>query len=501
MAITFQSRQGKWEVLMWIVPAIITTMVSTFMLALLYMYHFVQNGEKYFAILALGWLTCAGIVGVIEIIRDITSRKEMKKQLQYLATHDSLTGIPNRYYLEELLQRAIEDAKRGKTSALLFIDMDNFKLVNDTYGHAAGDEVLVSLTNILNGELRRGDILARLGGDEFAVLLEDVTVEDATLIAEKLRSVVDASELYLAVQKYSFNLSISIGIVLVDGALDSQKLLSYADTALYSAKEGGKNKVVLLKPREEMTARLSEVNDIISLIKGALRDDKFLLYYQPVVNMDDGNISHHEALIRLRGDDGGLISPVTFIPIAERFGLMSQIDRWVVKTSIKALQKYPDLNLFINLSGVSLGDDTLLEYIETKIFESAVNPKRMGFEITETAAIKELARAEHWINRLKNLGCLFALDDFGIGFSSFSYLNSLPVDYLKIDGTYVRNVDTEPTNRALVQAMNTVAHALGKKTVAECVESINIIEVLHELGIDCGQGYFLGKPSAVPLKN
>lgn len=432
---------------------------------------------------------------LLSVVRDITGRKRVEKQLQYLATHDSLTNIPNRYSLEENLGRVVAKAGRGENSALLLIDLDNFKMVNDTLGHAAGDELLISLTKILKNNLREGDLLARLGGDEFAVLLEGTTVDEAWIVAEKLRRVVEECELCLIMYRSCFNLSISIGFVMVDGTLDSQKVLSLVDTALYAAKEDGRNRVVFLQTGEDTTNKFSETNKLVGLIKNALKENRFVLFFQPVISVPDGKISHHEALIRLLDTDGEMIYPGKFIPVAERFGLMPQIDYWVVRSSLKALRKNPYLKLFVNLSGVSLGDEDLLEFIETNIRESRIDPSRIGFEITETAAVRDILRAERWIHRLKGIGCRFALDDFGIGFSSFTYLRVLPVDYLKIDGSYIRNLDTDSTHLALVQAMNAVAHTLGKKTVAEFVENEKILKILQELKIDCGQGYFLGEPS------
>lgn len=438
------------------------------------------------------------IVGAIETIRDITERNKMKEQLQYMATHDFLTSTPNRYSLEENIKRAVAKAKRGEGSAILLIDLDNFKLVNDTLGHAAGDELLVNIANILRSNLREGDLLARLGGDEFAVLLEGVSADDARAVAEKLRYVVDKEELCFTKYKTCLTLTISLGIVMIDGTLDSQKLLSFADAALYSAKEGGRNKVAFLQPDEAQVAELSETNQLVAMIKGAIRENRFKLFFQPVSRMSDGSIIHQEALIRMVDTNGELILPGRFIPVAEKYGLMSQIDRWVVRSAFSALQSYPELNLYVNLSGTTLGDDDLLRFIEEQLYETGIDSSRLGFEITETAAVKDFQRAEKWIGRLKKLGCRFALDDFGIGFSSFTYLRMLPVDYLKIDGSYIRNIDTDFTQRALTQAINTVAKSLGKGTIAEFVENESIYNILEELKIDCVQGYYIGEPSPIP---
>lgn len=432
-------------------------------------------------------------VGVI-MLEDITERKNFEHQLTYLATHDYLTGIPNRYSFEENLKRVVAIAKRGVKSALIFMDIDNFKLINDTKGHAAGDEILVKVVKILKSNIRTSDFLARLGGDEFAILLENVSLARAVLIAEKLRETVDRSDIYLPNHCLTHNISISVGVVIVDGTMDSQKLLSLADTALYVAKDSGRNRVSVINPNDYIIDKLSEVNEIISLIKKALKNNLFKLLYQPIFDIEKRKVLHFEALLRLIDKDGNLISPATFIPIAERFGLMPQIDQWVTQQAIKELEHYSNIKIFVNLSGSSLDNINLLNNIEKLINNSNIQPSRLGFEITETAVIKDLTMAEQWIKRLKQLGCQFALDDFGIGFSSFSYLKMLSVDYLKIDGTFVKNLDTEPTNVALVKAMKAVANSLGKKTIAEYIVNENVLKILKELNVEGGQGYYLGKP-------
>lgn len=437
------------------------------------------------------------ITGLVGVIIDITERKQMEERLQYLATHDSLTNIPNRYNLEGNLKRVVAKAKRGRIYFLLLIDLDNFKLVNDTLGHNAGDNVLITLVNILKSHLREEDLLARFGGDEFAILLEGATDEAGKTVAEKLRRIIEESNLCPITCDASYNLTISVGIVKIDGSLDYQKILSRADTALYVAKEKGRNKVIFVDSNIDINTRLTQTNEMVSLIKKTLKENKFVLYYQPIFSVD-GSIAHYEVLIRMKNDNGELIAPKDFIPVAERFGLMNQIDRWVIQASLITLQQYHDINLFVNLSGLSLEDDGLLEFIEARILESGVSTSRIGFEITETTAVKDFTRAEGWIKWLKRLGCQFALDDFGMGFSSFTYLRLLPVDYLKIDGSFVRNMDKDPIQRALIQAMNTVAHTLGKKTVAEFVESKDILDALKGLNVDLVQGYYLGKPTPLP---
>lgn len=332
--------------------------------------------------------------------------------------------------------------------------------------------------------MRDGDFLARLGGDEFAVLLEGISEQEAGVVAEKLRRAVCESELCFVTHRSRLNLSISIGIIMVNGTLDFQRCLSLADTALYAAKEGGRNRFAFAEPDGDPINRLTETNQLVGLIKSALQENRFMLYFQPVVRIGDGKIIHYEALIRLRDRQGQMISPGSFTPVAERFGLMPQIDLWVVQAALTTMRESPELRLFINLSGVTLGDEAVLGLIESKIHESGIEPSRIGFEITETAIVKNILRAEHWIRRLKGLGCLFSLDDFGTGFSSFSYLRILPVDYIKIDGSFVNNVDKEPVHQALIQAINNVAVTLGKKTIAEFVENEGILKELQALGVD-----------------
>lgn len=440
-----------------------------------------------------------GQPAVLAVARDITERKRIEERLQYLATHDSLTNIPNRYFLDQNLERAVEKAKRGVTSALLFIDIDNFKQINDSYGHVLGDEVLVKLASLLKNNLRAADFIARFGGDEFAILLEGATEKEAGLVAEKIRTIIDEGGLSISVNQITLHLTISVGVVMVDGSYDAHILLNFADTALYTAKEGGRNRVVFTIPNNDIPEKVSQTNQLISLIKNTLRENRFVLLFQPVYDIKKSTIIHHEAMVCLQEKNGGLILPDKFIPVSERFGMMPQIDFWVVKESIKTLHQYDDLKIFINLSGASLGDEKLLKQIESDIVNSGLESYRVGFQITETNAVKDLVKADRWIRHIKGLGCDFALVDFGIGFSSFSYLRMLPVDYLRIDGSFIRDIDTEPSYRAIVQAMNEVAHTLNKKTIAASVENENILNQLLEIGVDYAQGYHFGETAPYPV--
>lgn len=450
-------------------------------------------------IVSLVYCDSDGSPHVIGMVEDITSRKEAEDQLQYLANHDFLTQVPNRYALEKCLQHVVQGTRRGgETAALLLIGLDNFKLTNDILGHLAGDEILRNLVSLLQRHLKPGDYLARFAGDEFAVVLEGVTGEQAKQVAENLRTAVEQDEMCMVSTRNCFSMTISVGVVTVDGTLDAAKLLSHVDIALHYAKEQGRNRVILAKPNEDSLSDLSRINDMVNLIRLGLREDRFVLFFQPVVDVS-GQIIHHEVLLRLRDEADRLISPASFIPVAEQFGLMPQVDRWVVYQALQSLKRLPDLRLFVNLSGPSLGDEAILHFIEQEILASGVQAHRIGFEITETEAVRDFSRAERWINQLRELGCAFALDDFGIGFSSFNYLRLLPVDYVKLDGSYVRHIDQDATQLALVQAIHTVAQALGKKTIAEFVENEQILETLKRIGVHYAQGYFLGKPTPEPM--
>lgn len=440
------------------------------------------------------------ITHFISIQQDITERKHSEQQLSYLASHDPLTGLPNRNALEADLERVVVRARRGQASALLFLDLDNFKLVNDTMGHTAGDQVLVTLTQVLAHHLREGDLLARLGGDEFAVLLEGTDLAYARLIAERMLEAVDAH--HFTLEGRSFDLGLSIGLVPIDGQQSAPGLLAQAEIAMYTAKEQGRNRAVLYHPAEDSLTQLSEAHQWIRRIKDALREDRLLLHFQPVARLSDARIEHYEALIRMRGELGEIIPPSTFIPAAERFGLMPALDRWIVRQVIQTLHDHAETYLFMNLSGHSLADEALLHFIETELHRQDVRPERLGFEITETAAVQDLVRAERWIRQIKALGCRFALDDFGVGFTSFAYLRSLPVDQIKIDGSFIRTLDEDPSNRHIVQAMHTLARSLGKETVAEFVESDAVLQILREIGVTYGQGYYQGRAmSELPRTN
>jgi diguanylate cyclase (GGDEF)-like protein len=424
-----------------------------------------------------------------------SKRKKQEQQLSYLATHDSLTGLYNRRLLEHTLRKAVLHAKRGRKSSFVLMDLDNFKFVNDTLGHSVGDKVLMQLTDILKKQLRATDLLARLGGDEFGLLLDGMeNVEEAKVVAARMCQTVE--DYRFTYKNHSFHLGLSIGIVMIDGMTDPGALLSQADSAMYSAKKQGRNRVVVYSDRDHILNQLSEIGEWAIRIKDALAGNHFCLYFQPIVRLNDSKICHYEALVRLLDHNGALISPNKFIPAAEQFGLMPQLDRWVVKHAIQTLIEYPGIQLYINISSFSLADTSFLGFIEENMFQYGIGPGRLGFELTETAIVQDLNLAKLWIDRLKTLGCQFALDDFGTGFNSFLYLRHLPVDQLKLDGLFISNLAGDTTQRPLVQAMHQLARALGIETVAECVENKEIVTILKGIGVTYGQGYHLGRPAA-----
>jgi len=437
-----------------------------------------------------------------QVIRDISDRKRIEENLLYLASHDFLTRIPNRRVLEEAYMENFVLVNQNKMGALLLIDVDNFKFINDTFGHSTGDMVLIDLVTILKENLGKEDLLARLGGDEFCVLLEGVTPNDAKGIAEKLRRAIEEAEIFPRENKIPLKCTISIGVApFHNGALEFRYLISRADYALYQAKEEGRNRVCSISNEQLDANLLIETNNLMHLIKNALESEGIVLYFQPIMNIATGEIIHHEALMRIVTQTGEIIYPGKVIPIAERFGLMTQIDKRIMELSFEALEKYPNLKLFVNLSGASIGNEELLSFIEENLIIRGIEASRLGFEITETIAVKDFARADRWIRQLREMGCRFALDDFGIGFSSFSYLQYLSVDYVKIDGSYVHDLDKNYKNRALVQAMNTVARSLGKEVIAEFVENKSILNILEEDQISHAQGYYVGQPTPVPQSN
>ena len=380
---------------------------------------------------------------------------------------------------------------------LLYVDLDNFKFVNDTLGHAAGDILLMELAQILQGRLRQGDTLARFGGDEFTILLHSMAPDSLYTILQSYHGLFKG---YTFLQEDRvFDIRVSIGAVMITAESDSaSEVLAQADLACAMAKSRGRNTAHVFDPADRAKAKMVSDVSWSRKINEALTNDGFTLLFQPIVHIRDNKIAYHEVLLRMQSEDGGLIVPGLFLSQAERFGLIHAIDRWVVEHAIERLAELPQdagHRFAINLSGRAFEDDELLPLIRNTLKRTGLDPASLTFEITESAAISHIAHAREFIHNLKALNCRFALDDFGSGFSSYSYLKSLPADYLKIDGGFVEHLATDTLDQALVQSMNQVAHALGKETIAEFVEDRVSLELLRAYGVDYAQGYYLGRPA------
>ncbi len=432
------------------------------------------------------------------------ARRRAESAIQHLAFHDVLTGLVNRSEFERRLNRALVTAKRKRTQhALLYLDLDQFKVVNDTCGHAAGDELLKQIAIILHEQIRGRDTLARLGGDEFSVLLENCPLSKAETIAASLRKVVQGFRFIW--EDKVFVIGVSIGVVAIDHtSASTSELLSMADLACYAAKDRGRNRIQVYQEDDaELLKRLGEMN-WANRIDTALEQNQFQLYRQTIkaLNGAPKGLSHLELLLRLH-DGGEIIAPGAFIPAAERYQRMTAIDRWVITEAFAILSEgYFDADciITINLSGQSLSHEPLFDFVTKQLKKYAVAPERICFEITETAAIANFHTAIDFIRNIKRLGCHCALDDFGSGLSSFSYLKSLPVDYLKIDGSFICNMPHEPVDRSIVEAINKIGHDIGIKTIAEFVENKGIAKHLERIGVDYVQGYAIDRPTPVKKK-
>lgn len=445
------------------------------------------------------------VVGSVLIFRDVSKSHRLANRLTWQASHDELTQLINRREFERQLEGALESARNEEfVHCLCFMDLDKFKSVNDTCGHAAGDELLKQLADIFRSKVRSADLLARLGGDEFAIILTQCHLEPAIEVAEKIRRAVD--EFRFVWEGRSFQVGISIGLMIIDESSPNVgDVFVAADSACYAAKEAGRNRVnIYRQDDEEIVQRKGQTQWLVQL-QEALDQDRFQLNYQAIMPIQDTDgATHYEILLRMIDDKGNIVPPGAFIPAAERYQMMGKIDRWVIKNTFDWMDNYWEKNdkevFAINLSGQSIADTSLLDEIKEWIGQSSFDPKHLSFEITETAAISNLKVAQHFINDLKSLGCGFALDDFGSGLSSFGYLKNMPVDYLKIDGIFIRDIVSDPIDRAMVEAIHNVGRVLKLKTIAEFVENEDIIEILKEIGVDYAQGYCLDRPKPLPDK-
>lgn len=446
------------------------------------------------------------IVGAVVVFHDVSEIRRLTRQLAHQASHDSLTALLNRGEFERRLSECLEEARTGKHHHVLcYLDLDQFKVVNDTSGHAAGDELLRILAQRLQLAIRDGDVLARLGGDEFGILLRNCSTEHAMEIAQELCRLV--GEVRLEWEGRVFRVGVSAGLVpLGQDAGSLTDVLSAADTACYVAKDRGRNRVHLFQADDTALAQHHGQMQWVYRLKDALEDGRFRLYceeFVPLTSAADA-LQPFEILLRMVEKDGQEIAPMKFIPAAERYHLMPAVDRWVLARTFELLAKappsgtYPPRLFTINLSGQSLSDDSFLEYIVGLLEHSKLPPTSLCFEITETAAIAHLHRAMRLMTTLKEKGCRFALDDFGTGLSSFAYLRTLPVDFLKIDGSFLRNSLSDPIDYAMVDAINQVGQLMELRTVAEGVEQAVTLERVKKLGVDYAQGH--GLSMTLPLE-
>jgi diguanylate cyclase (GGDEF)-like protein/PAS domain S-box-containing protein len=437
------------------------------------------------------------------VCEDVTEAHDLSEQIAYQASHDALTGLANRCEFDKHIQEAVTMARTDSSEhALCYLDLDQFKVVNDTCGHLAGDELLRQLGDLLRKNLRRHDFVARLGGDEFGVLMYNCSLGEAFRACEKIRDMI--KDFQFAWEDKSFTIGVSIGVSSInDTSGNAVDLLKEADAACYAAKDNGRNRVHVFRPDDEELALRHGEMQWVSKIKQGLEQNRFCLYGQPIVPLkvnDEG--LHFETLVRYRDDKGHIIPPGAFLPAAERYNLASALDQSVISHLFEWIAKKPDfLNRLslcsVNLSGLSMSDESMLAFISEQFSLWAIPTHKICFEITETAAIANLSSATKFINHLRERGCAFSLDDFGSGLSSFAYLKNLPVDFLKIDGLFVKDIVDDKVDLAMVKAINEVGHIMDKKTIAEFVENKEIFNLLNELGVDYAQGYGIGKP--VPL--
>jgi len=439
-------------------------------------------------------------VGAVMVFYESCTAPSENHLLSYHASHDSLTRLINRReYERRLTELLIRSKNSGEQHALCYLDLDQFKIVNDTCGHVAGDKLLRQVTYLFQGKVRDADVLARLGGDEFGLLLENCTIKDAIHIAEGLRKVV--KEFRFAWENKTFEISVSIGVVPITAdSASPAEILSDADAACFAAKDKGRNCIQVFEPGNIELARRHGEMQWVSRITEALEEDRFVLYCQSIMPLNETAPEHVEVLIRMLGRDGKVIAPMAFIPAAERYNLMQDIDHWVIRSSLAMISKlshdHADSNVVfnINLSGASLDQENLSHYIRSQLDEYDISPESICFEITETAAISNFEQAMELINNLREIGCWFALDDFGSGLSSFGYLKSMPVDFLKIDGQLIQGIESDPVAYGMVEAIHRVGQIMGIKTIAEYVSNEVILEKLRLLGVDYAQGYAISKP-------
>ncbi len=444
----------------------------------------------------------ANIVGAVLVIQDMSRERQYAARLSNLASHDALTGLLNRREFEQRVRAIVEhrEAEEGQ-HAVLYLDLDQFKVVNDTSGHAAGDELLRQVGALLRPRLREGDVLARLGGDEFGVLLPHCPPAPAMRIGEALRKAI--VDFRFAWKNRSFTIGVSIGLVnLAEGPHTLASALSAADAACYLAKDKGRNRVQVYRPEDSEVALRRGEMEWVHRLHRALAEDRLCLFSQPIraMHAPDAHSHHEELLVRLIDEQNELILPIAFIPAAERYHMMPSIDRWVIRTAFRVITEQRAAGdtsgtYAINISGASIGDDQFLDYVRENFARFRIPHAAICFEITETTAVTSLSKAAEFIGALREPGCRFALDDFGVGVSSFTYLKQLPVDYLKIDGSFVKNMLNDPVDAAMVEAIHRIGRVMGKQTIAESVETAATLDALRSVGVDYAQGNAIAPPS------
>jgi len=447
------------------------------------------------------------LIGVVMVFHDVSHERRLQRALSYQATHDALTGLINRREFEQRLNETLQAARADPSlnHVLVYLDLDQFKVVNDTCGHQAGDRLLKQLTSVLQTRIRTSDTLARLGGDEFGVLLQDCNLETAQRIAENLRQAI--REFRFVWQERVMNVGVSIGLAEINGQAETiAAVMSAADVACYSAKESGRNRVQTYK--ESRAPERHREMQWVSRITRACEENRLVLLCQPIVPIRAGveRLRHFELLLRMRDEGGQLVQPAEFIPAAERFNLMPAIDRWVVHQACATLAhrrtetgRRAPFTLGINVSPTTINDEGFLDYVIAELAAADLSAGSLCFELTETAAMTSLAAATHFIRELRKHGCRFSLDDFGSGLSSFMFLKNLPVDFLKIDGQFVHNVLDDPIDRSMVEAIAQIGNAMGIATIAERVDSRDVLQRLAEIGVQYAQGNYIAAPQPVEL--
>ncbi|MCH9697275.1 MAG: EAL domain-containing protein [Gammaproteobacteria bacterium] len=459
-----------------------------------------KNGEVYWAQESVSPITddFGVITHFVSVHQDITAARKRSDQIDYHASHDNLTGLVNRREFENRLSRVVSTLdSRPSEHVMCVLDLDRFKAVNDVCGHAAGDELLRQISRVLQESVRARDTVARLGGDEFVVLMEHCTVKRGRRIAEKI--ITSLNRFRFLWEDKSFSIGVSIGLLPITNSAPVDRLLNHADSACYAAKNAGRNRVCVYQEKHQQEFQNSGDAVWVGRVQKALKKDLFELHAQPIVPIGSHSQPRfYEVLVRMRSSKGKTILPGAFFPVSERYSLIDKIDRWVISATLVWMAQQPRSipMCSINLSGASISDPAFEQFIknELKKYDSLKLAEKICFEISETLVIANLSDAIRFINRLKKSGCRFCLDDFGSGLSSFSYLKSLPVDYLKIGGSFVKGIEDDPVQEAIVQSVNHIGRMMHRQTIAECIESRETLERVKEIGVDFAQGYSIGKP-------